>query len=360
MTHRTRYTFIGAGAIGGLLGGWMIHGGCEVTFVDPWKEQVEALAARGMRLVGARGEMTVPTKAITNDRLAELGPLEIVVVAVKAQDTRAALEQCLPYATPDTVFVSMQAGMNHWTFEEIVGESRSIGADPNYGSAVVSPGVIEAGFPNYILVGEMDGAFTPRLRRLQRDFNNFTPTFMTANITGTVWSKFVYGSQIMVSSMTDQPSGEAMNPVRNRLVAGALVAEAMRVSDALGINLEPFDFFDPWPYRVRNKDDVDGMLFWIKHAWPRHEVFREHGAHNYAMTGSVWRWDIVVRKRASEASAFVDTLEEAARRAKVDIPLNRALRKILNEVEDGSREMSDANFDELESIIEREGHTLPR
>jgi ketopantoate reductase len=312
-----------------------------------------------MQLVGARGSFHVPVKAVTPDRLGELAPLDVVVVAVKAQDTRAALEQCLPHSTPDTVFVSMQAGMNHWTFEDVVGEARTIGADPNYGSAVVRPGVIEAGFPNYILVGEMDGSFTPRLRRLQHDFTHFTPTVMTANIAGTVWSKFVYGSQIMVSSMTDQPSGEAMMPIRNRRVAGALVAEAMQVSDALGIVLEPFDFFDPWPDRVRDKDDADGLMFWIEHAWPRHEVFREFSPHRFAMTGSVWRWDIAVRKRASEATAFVETLEDAARRANVDIPLNRALRRILNEIEEGKREMSERNFDELEALIEREGWTLP-
>jgi 2-dehydropantoate 2-reductase len=301
----------------------------------------------------------VRVPAITPDRLAERAPLEAVVVAVKVQDTRRALEQLLPHSTLDTFFVSMQAGMNLHTFAEVVGPCRTIGADPNYGGVAVGPGHLEAGFPNYIHIGELDGSVTPRLQRLQRDMNHWTPTHITDNILGTVWSKFVYGSQIMCTAMTDRPSGEALATRARRLVGGALVAEAMRVSDALGIDLEPFDFFDPEAYRVTDADDLQGMLFWIEHAWPRHEVFRRHSSHAFANTGSIWRWDIVHQKRPSEATAFVDTLRTAALQVGLEIPLNDALQQILREIERGERPMADENFDELASIVDREGLALP-
>jgi 2-dehydropantoate 2-reductase len=336
----------------------MSRGGCDVTFVDRWREHVDAINANGMRVEGSRGRHVVRMPAITPDRLAELAPLDVVVVAVKAQDTRAALEQCLPYSTPETIFVSMQAGMNLWTFEEVVGRSRVIGADPNYGAVIVAPGRLETGFPNYILVGELDGAFTPRLRRLQHDFTHWTPTVMTDNIFGTVWSKFVYGSQIMTTAVTDRSSGEALDPRAHKLVAAAMVREAMRVSDALGIVLEPFDFFDPEPYRIEDAGGVEGVVFWIEHNWPRHEVFRAHGSHAFALTGSIWRWDIVAQHRKSEASVFTETLREAARRAGVAIPLNEGLLKVFEEIESGARPMVDGNFADLEALIEREGKAL--
>jgi 2-dehydropantoate 2-reductase len=355
---RARYTFIGAGGIGGSLGTWMARGGCDVTFVDRWQEHVDAINTRGMRVEGSRGRQVVRMPAITPDRLPDLEPLDVVVVAVKAQDTRAALEQCLPHSTPDTIFVSMQAGMNLWTFEEIVGRARVIGADPNYGAVVVGPGRLETGFPNYIIVGELDGAFTPRLRRLQRDFTQWTPTVMTDNIFGTVWSKFVYGSQIMTTAVTDRSSGEALGPRAHKLVAAAMVREAMRVSDALGIALEPFDFFDPGPYRIQDAGGEEGLVFWIGHNWPRHEVFRAHGSHAFALTGSIWRWDIVAQHRKSEAAAFTETLREAARRAGVAIPLNEGLLSVFEEIEAGRRPMVDENFAELEALIAREAQGL--
>jgi 2-dehydropantoate 2-reductase len=354
----TRYTFIGAGGIGGSLGTWMARAGCDVTFVDRWQEHVDAINTDGVRVEGSRGRHVVRVPAITPERLADRAPLDIVVVAVKAQDTHAALEQCLPFSTPKTAFVSMQAGMNLWTFEEVAGRSRAIGADPNYGAVIVGPGRLETGFPNYIIIGELDGAFTPRLRRLRRDFTHWTPTVMTDNVVGTVWSKFVYGSQIMTTAVTDRPPGEALGPRAHRLVAAAMVREAMRVSDALGIALEPFDFFDPEPYRVERAGGVDGLGFWIECAWPRHEVFRAHGNHPYALTGSIWRWDIVAQHRKSEASVFTDTLREAARRAGVAIPLNEGLLHVFEEIEAGRRPMTDDNVGELARLIDREGQSL--
>jgi len=353
-----RYAFVGAGGIGASLGTWMARGGCDVTFVDRWRDHVDAINTHGMRVQGSRGDHVVQVPAITPDRLAGLAPLDVVVVAVKAQDTRAALEQCLPYSTPATTFVSMQAGMNLWTFEAVVGRERVVGADPNYGAVIVAPGCLETGFPNYIIVGRLDGTFTPRLRGLQRDFSLWTPTMMTGNIFGTVWAKFVYGSQIMTTAVTDRTSGEALLPRAHRLVAAAMVREAMRVSDALRIELEPFDFFDPEPYRIETAGGVEGVLFWIEHSWPRHEVFRAHGRHRYALTGSIWRWDMVAQQRKSEATVFTETLREAARRAGESIPLNEGLLAIFQEIESGRRPMDDGNYRDLMALVEKEGQAL--
>jgi len=354
-----RYTYIGAGGIGGLQGCWMARAGLDVTFVDRWGEHVDVINRDGMYVDGSRGKHRIKVRAITPDHLAELAPLDIVVVAVKSQDTRAALEPCLSLSTPDTVFVSMQAGMNLPTFVSVIGRERTIGADPNYGGALVNPGHLEAGFPNYIHVGELDGRFTPRLRRLREALTHWTPTYMTDNIVGTVWSKFAYGSQIVCTAVTDLPSGEALADRRHRLVAGALVREAIRVSDALGVRLEPFDFFDPAPYRVETAEDADGLLFWIEHAWPRHEVFRKWSNHTFVKTGSGMRWDIAHRRRASETTAMMQALIDEANRAGISMPLNLALLRVIQAIERGERTQSSENFDYLMEVIEREGQTLP-
>jgi 2-dehydropantoate 2-reductase len=353
-----RYTFVGAGGIGGLIGTWMTHAGCDVTFVDRWPEHVAALADRGVEITGSRGRHHVPVRAITPDRLAEMAPLETVVVAVKSHDTRAALEQLLPYATSETAFVSMQAGENLFVFEEVVGRERTIGADPNFGGALVDPGHLEAGFPNYVWIGEMDGRLTPRLQRLQQDLMHWTPTYQTDNIKGTVWTKFVYGSQIVLSAITDRPSGEGMEREVARIVAGELVAEAIRVADGLGLRLVGFDFFDPEPYRRATPEDPSGLHFWIRHAWPRHEVFRGPSFHRFVKTGSGLRWDLTYRKRKSEGTAMLHALIRAADGVGVPVPFNRALLDVIEEIERGERPMQDANFDDLAATIAQRGGRL--
>ena len=355
-----RYTFVGAGGIGGLIGTWLTRGGCDVTFVDRWEEHVRALNDDGVRITGSRGEHHVRVTAVTPDALPSLAPLETVVVAVKSHDTRAALEQLLPYATDDTVFVSMQAGENLFVFEEVVGAARTIGADPNFGGALVDPGPLEAGFPNYVWIGEMDGRITPRLQRLQQDLLHWGPTYVTDNIQGTVWTKFVYGSQIVLTAITDKPSGEALETDQARIVAGEVVKEAIGVADALELRLVGFDFFDPAPYAAASARDASGLHFWIRHAWPRHEVFRAPSFHRFVKTGSGLRWDLTYRKRKSEGTAMLHALIRAADSVGVPVPFNRALLAVIEQIERGERPLSDDNFADLAQMIEREGGELHR
>jgi 2-dehydropantoate 2-reductase len=353
-----RYTFVGAGGIGGLIGSWMARAGCDVTFVDKWPEHVAAINRDGMQITGSRGNHHVTVKAMTPDDLASLAPLEVVVVAVKSHDTRQALEQLLPYATEDTAFVSMQAGENLFIFEEVVGSERTIGADPNFGGALVDPGHLEAGFPNYIWIGEMNGALTPRLQQLQQDFLNWSPTYITDNIKGTVWTKFVYGSQIVLTAITDKASGEALESETARLVAGEVVKEAIGVADGLQLKLVGFDFFDPAPYQLATPGDTSGLHFWIQHAWPRHEVFRAPSFHSFVKTGSGLRWDLTYRKRKSEGTAMLRALIRAADSVNIPVPFNRALLQVIEEIERGERSLSNDNFGDLAAMIVKEGGEL--
>lgn len=356
----TRYAFVGAGGIGGLIGTWMARGGCDVTFVERWVEHAEAIDREGVRVTGSRGRHHVRVPAITAGRLAELAPLDVVVVAVKSQDTRAALEQLLPHATPDTTFVSMQAGENLHVFEEIVGAERTIAANPHFGGALVDPGQLEAGFPNYVWIGELDGRVTPRLLRLQQDLLHWGPTYVTEHVRGIVWSKFSFGSQTVMTSISDRPPGHELDTPRARLVAGELVREAVAVAEAQGIRLAAFDFFDPSPYRDATPDDPSGLHFWIEHAWPRHEVFRAHSFHAFVKTGSGMKWDLLYRRRKTETGARVAALQRAASDVGLGVPLNEALGELMTEIEEGRRPLQAANVDDLGDMLVARGAPLVR
>src|SRR4051794_1137885 len=105
-----KITIIGAGAIGGLAGAYMTQAGHDVLLVDRWAEHVDALNTKGLYIDGVRGEMTIPVKAATPDRLT--GPLDTVLVATKSQHTLDAVRQILPLLTPQSAIVSYQNGFN--------------------------------------------------------------------------------------------------------------------------------------------------------------------------------------------------------------------------------------------------------
>ena len=88
-----RYIIIGAGAVGGVIGARLIQGGNDVVLVARGAH-LAALRDNGLRLVTVEGAETLPVRAVTDH--AELGELradDVLVLAVKSQDTGAALTQ---------------------------------------------------------------------------------------------------------------------------------------------------------------------------------------------------------------------------------------------------------------------------
>jgi 2-dehydropantoate 2-reductase len=57
---------VGAGAMGSVYAGLLAGAGHEVWAVDRWREHVEAIRERGLRVEGASGDRVVPIRATTD------------------------------------------------------------------------------------------------------------------------------------------------------------------------------------------------------------------------------------------------------------------------------------------------------
>src|SRR5258708_4820293 len=51
-----RIALVGAGAIGGYVGGYLARNGYDVTLIDPWPEHIEAIRRNGLELTGVTEE----------------------------------------------------------------------------------------------------------------------------------------------------------------------------------------------------------------------------------------------------------------------------------------------------------------
>ncbi|MEV2229963.1 2-dehydropantoate 2-reductase N-terminal domain-containing protein [Streptomyces phaeochromogenes] len=87
-----RYIIIGAGAVGGAVGGRLAESGHDVVLVARGA-QYEALRERGLRLVTPDGPHTHRAPVVDGPHaLGELGADDVLVLAVKTQDSEAALD----------------------------------------------------------------------------------------------------------------------------------------------------------------------------------------------------------------------------------------------------------------------------
>lgn len=358
-----KITIIGSGAMGGLAGTYMTEAGHDVTLVDRWSEHVDAMKRDGMRIYGVRGEKTVPVTALHPHELT--GPLEAVLIATKSQHTGDALDLALPLLGPDGFIVSYQNGFNEPLIVErleragLGGAERVMGCIPNYGGALVDPGLLEFVHEGPIQLGEMTGEDTDRLAALSSKLEALTEVQRSNNIWGQVWAKEVYSVQVVFSALADARIHETLGVERYARVAGAIVREALEIAEANGIAVEPFDFFDPANYKPRTSEDTQKLIANINHAIWLLKKDQKDRTHEFVKKGSGIWWDIVYRKRQSEVRSSNGKLVEYGKAVGADTRLNEKLYAMIYEIEDGERELGFHNYDELETYVAGLGKALP-
>lgn len=355
----SKIAIVGCGAIGGLAGFYMAQAGEPVLFIDQNAEHVRAIRERGISVNGYYGPMAIgPQRALTPQEIEE--PLDgLIFLACKSQATADAVRGIARHVAPTGCVVSLQNGMNEDVIAGIVGRERTMGALPDYGGAYLDPGVLEAVHAGVVYVGELDGRLTPRAREAARLLGiGKNRCELLTDVVGRVWTKQVYNSQIVVTAMIDSAAVLADKGVQR--LAGASVREAMRVSDAAGVKLHADEWFDPALYHPETPADTAKLLAsydrLVQHL-SGHKLAPKPGEYQYVKKASGIHWDIVYRKRKSEAAYLTVVL--VADRYGVKVPLNRRVVEMIGEIEDGRRQLGYHNIEEANAYARELGAALP-
>ncbi len=115
---------VGSGAVGSYYGGMLAHAGCDVHFL--MRSDLEIVRQQGL-VIKTRGE-TVQVSAKAASMSSEIGPSDIVLIALKAT-SNAALDEILPPLMHDqTMLVTLQNGLGNeeylakrWGKESVAG-----------------------------------------------------------------------------------------------------------------------------------------------------------------------------------------------------------------------------------------------
>ena len=130
---KKKIAFVGAGAVGGYAGAHMVQAGEDVTYIDPWPENVEAIRNDGLRVTHIRDiePFTVKPRALhltEAQQLAKEAPIDIAFVCMKSYDTAWATAMIKQYLAPGGYVVSLQNCMNEETIAGIVGWGKTLGS----------------------------------------------------------------------------------------------------------------------------------------------------------------------------------------------------------------------------------------
>ena len=239
----TTIGIIGAGAIGGVVGGMLTRAGFDVTLFDHWSEHIDEMKRNGLRLSGPLlGDFRVPVKARHLYEAQGLSEqFDIGIVAVKSYDTEWASAFISPLVKDDGAIVDFQNGINDERVAAVVGRERTLGCVITIGAGMYEPAhcmrtdTRTLGFK----VGELDGADSDRARDIAAMMNHVAGSESTTNLWGERWGKLAVNCMANpIAGLSGYGSGEVRSRDDTRWLCIRIAAEVIEVGRALGHNIE--------------------------------------------------------------------------------------------------------------------------
>ncbi|MDI5980522.1 ketopantoate reductase family protein [Amycolatopsis magusensis] len=334
---RASYAVVGGGAIGGTLAFHLAKAGHPVTVVDADAEHVAAIRDDGLTIERDGVRERVAVKAATPEEFD--GPLERVLLAVKAQATESAADWIAPRLTEDGYVVSIQNGFNESLLAERIGWPRTVAAFVNIFADRLEPGVIADGGAGALVLGEPGGQpVSPRVSSLVEDLRAWGPAQASDNVEGFLWAKAGFGAMLAATALADDAMADLID--RHHPAIHALGEEVFDVASGLAIRLEAFDAFTPHAF-VRGADPTaraaatDHLTAWLR-TQPK-------------TRSGIWR-DLAVRRRQVEVTTHYATVLAEATRLNVATPVLRAVLDNLRDLEHDPAGMSETRLTTLDTL----------
>jgi len=236
-----KIAIIGAGAVGGYYGALLSQAGADVSFVARGAHR-DAIRANGLRIIGVQGDFTVHVAA--EDDPARIGPVDVVILAVKTYDNTSAFPLLMPLLGPDTCVLTLQNGVDSANdLAGVVGQSRVLAGPTYIATAIEGPGVIrQTGSHRRIVFGEVfdpPATITPRvqdLADLMCAADIHAEPVADARIP--LWEKFIYLAPFAAfTGAARKPIGAIWEDAEARETFMAAVAEVEQVARATGIEV---------------------------------------------------------------------------------------------------------------------------
>ncbi|MSR07281.1 MAG: 2-dehydropantoate 2-reductase [Gemmatimonadetes bacterium] len=251
-----KFAVVGAGAIGGYLGGLLAAAGDQVTFIARGPN-LEAIRRSGMKVTLEDGrEVTGKGKATAS--MAEAGPHDVVLLTVKAHQVTPIASDLKHLCNDQTSIVTMQNGIPWWYFQRHGGEhdgkpvtsadpdgaiSRAVDPARLIGSVVYpaanleAPGVVRVVEGRRFTLGELDGTTTPRIEAIAAAFAmaGFKAPIID-NIRSEIWLK-LWGNLSMnpISALTHATLAGLLRFPPTRQLCVEMMREAEVVAGKLGV-----------------------------------------------------------------------------------------------------------------------------
>jgi 2-dehydropantoate 2-reductase len=236
-----RIAAMAAGAVGGYFGARMAAAGHDVFFIARGAH-LEAIRKNGLKIESVHGDLHLPKPNVTDDP-AKVGPVDIVLFAVKLWDTEKAAEQARPLVGPASRLITLQNGVDSVErISAVLGAEQTIGGVAYIATTIAAPGVIKqtSQFAK-MRFGHADKrpdatlqAFVTAGKAAKIDLD------ISADIERERWEKFAFLTAMAGSTAAlRSPIGPIAADPELRGFFRQLMEEALAIAKAKGVALDP-------------------------------------------------------------------------------------------------------------------------
>ena len=345
MTQGKKIAVLGAGAIGSSVGADITRAGHDVTIVDQWPAQVEALKAAAITIRMPDEEVKVPVRALHLCELASANlEFDVVLLAVKSNDHRGMAEFVKPYLKGDGVLVGVQNGMNDDSLASVIGRDRIVGCVLELSAEIFTPGLVKRNTTRattWFAVGELDGFYTPRVQEIAALLGNVGRCDVTNNIYGAKWTKLIANTMTMGPfGLLGLPNAEAASLPGMFDISVRLGRESLAVGAALGYRVEPIFGLRADEFAGSSDENlVTAMKTLLGHV----SRGRTAPIHDH------------IKGRRSEMEFIPGVVARKGRELGIPTPCNDAVVELDRQINRGLLKMDRSNFERLQERIRLSG-----
>lgn len=334
---------LGSGANGASIGADLTRAGLDVVLIDQWPEHVHAMRQRGIRIEmpGETQETAVRAYNLC-DVCTFTTQFDVVLLLMKAYDTRWACQLIEPYLKPNGLLAGVQNGMTTDVIASVVGPQRTMGCVIEISSTMFDPGVVTRDSPpsrSWFAVGGIDPAVKGREAEVGDLLKHSGTVAYVDDIRASKWMKLVSNATTLVTTAVLGLSihEAAKIPAMRELMLRS-GQEALDTGMALGHPALPIFGLTPEDTRQSNRL-VETLLDTLLTGFTLPNT----------LTTVLQDW---MKGRRSEADGLNGQVVAEAKRIGLATPVNAAVVELAHRIEQGSLKPDPANLALLQRMAD--------
>jgi 2-dehydropantoate 2-reductase len=227
-----RIAVVGAGAVGGYFGGMFARSGAPTVFVGR-RHFADAVTSKGLGLDKSQGHERIRVRATT--QMSAVRDCSLILLCVKANDTRDTANQMAPFLRPDATVVCLQNGVDNADQVRAAASVVALSAAVYVAVSMPEPGRVKHLARGDLIIG-------PPSEKTKEVANLFIgagiPCQISDNIEGELWVKLLCNCALnAISALGHARYGQIAQNSDAKLLMQHIVDEVLAVAQGGGVVL---------------------------------------------------------------------------------------------------------------------------